>query len=414
MLNIQEYISCFENIEQANPHLRQKLSVIADKQQLISASDGTQWDSYYYRPGLHADETNPITKESNGLILDEDGDIIAKAFNMPLELDDIKGIPSEFDIEDCHLQEMTDGVRIIIYSWGGEWYVASENSVTGDELIHNTHKDVPALYNHIIQDHIAFRGDYIHWSKPFADIDPKLCFVFDYVDPRNCKIAPVYSNSLVLLTIVDKETGRELPQPRSDSFCNQWDLARPKGVKVEFSKGVQDFIDNMNTFSKGAMLVDSNGMRVKINNTLYYAIRNAIQAGDVITPTHVAKIVQACKDQIDLVQTAKEYPQFQHAISFMMQVRDALWEELTILWNAAKIYKDDPKVFADMVKDHPLNAVMFLKRDGQIDSIRDAVYNMDAHKLVANSRRKDEKEFELIKRNLKIGNVLGGLEHGGV
>jgi hypothetical protein len=208
--------------------------------------------------------------------------------------------------------------------------------------------------------------------------------------------------------MANTESGKELSISRVDEFADKWKFRRPTRQSMRSMKALDMILKNPMPLIKGTMLIDKNGMRVKVPNPIYDAVKNAKMAGNMVKPLHAAKILQACKDQVDILQVARAFPEFQHVLGFFMQVRDELWNELLILWNTARDYQKDDKRFAEIVQYHPLNALLFMLKDGKINSLKEAVYTLDPHKIMRNAERKYEKEFDVIKRSLQISNSFGG------
>jgi len=86
MLKIRQYIYCFDSIDEANVHLKSNLNIECSKE-IIYDAEGHQYDIYIYYPGIRADLTNPIVRETQGLMLFNDGDILTKMYDFPLETD---------------------------------------------------------------------------------------------------------------------------------------------------------------------------------------------------------------------------------------------------------------------------------------------------------------------------------------
>jgi hypothetical protein len=193
-----------------------------------------------------------------------------------------------------------------------------------------------------------------------------------------------------------------------DNAANRLDLARPHRGTVCGFNSLGARLRMMRALAPGLMLADSDGERCLISNPIYRAVRNAKAAGDRVRPTHMAKILQSFRDKADLVSVCAAYEDFMPMLDLLWSVRVELWQELTMLWNEAR--DKDLREFAGMVQHHPLNFLLFMLKNREIDGLKDAVENIKPIKLIGCAKHKWEKEFVQAENILKIGGNTHAVE----
>lgn len=408
MLKIQEFISCFEDIEEANVHLRRGLDLKIKEDELVKCSNSLKMSIhrrvYLYNCGVHSNVADPLVQEANVLILDDKANLVAKGPNRPLEALCSEDLPSDFRLEGAIAEEMTDGITVLIYNYEDEWHVATEKSVDASNYIPGMQLSTFS-YDYEVKG--LFQRRYGDWPKPFDDVSSDLCFTFDYVSPHNRIVMPYTSPGMFLLSIVDVASGTEIEQHFVNKYANKWDYLRPNWNSLAGCNSLSKFLHNIRPLSKGVILRDTHGTKVKIPNPIYYAIKSAKNAGERISSAHIAKILCSCRDNTDISIIRSTFPEYSKHIELLETTKNLLWSELMILWNIAREYTKDPKKFAETVQHHPLNCLLFMFRDGAIFSLKESVEKLDPRKLAALARGKYEKEFDSYEKSLRITNCGG-------
>ena len=405
MLNIQKYISCFDNVEQANVYLRSnfKLDVIDDT--ILSDVDGSWYNVYIYVPRPSADLADPIVQEANCLILDEDGELIAKAANIARSVASVEQLPQSIVLENARVIERCEGVLLVIYNLEGEWFVGSQFSADARETPFG--KKGFLSYGSQFKTHLLnIRGQQAEWYDFFINVDPRLCFSFLFRLPKSSGLLPTVSYDIKLLDIINTADGRSLSQERVDKIAASWCISRPPYRVGRDVDSLQVAVRSMPLFRAGITIIDKNDVRIDIDNPIFNALRNAKEARGRITPVHIAKIFNSCRDNVDLKQIERAFPEYKPILEITEAVTEELFGELITLWNHAKRYTDD-KSFAREVMHHPLNYLLFMFRNGKINSLRDAVMELEPNKLVEQAVRKYDKELQLAARILRVENGGG-------
>jgi len=134
-----------------------------------------------------------VTNKCRGLILDDNGCLVAKGFDKFFTYDQIINMGNEHTIptdEHFDIYEKVDGSLGIMYFWDDVNYIATRGSFESD-MAYEATKMIRDRYNHIVF--------YPEYTYMFEIIYPENRIVVDYGDVRK----------LVLLAVYDNNTGEE-------------------------------------------------------------------------------------------------------------------------------------------------------------------------------------------------------------
>jgi RNA ligase len=148
---------------------------------------------YNYTPKVQYEKLwNEITKQTRGLILDKEMNIIARPFSKFFNLSEHN--PNEIPNEPFDVYAKEDGSLGILYWNEDKPYIASRGSFTSDQSKHATE----LLYN--------------KYSQTFTKLDRDKTYLFEIIYPSN-RIVLDYGNldDIILLSIIDNKTGKDLP-----------------------------------------------------------------------------------------------------------------------------------------------------------------------------------------------------------
>jgi T4 RnlA family RNA ligase len=193
-----------------------------------------------YTPNVqYGDLWDEVTLACRGLVTDNRGNVVARPFNKFFNLEENKHTPtSDFEVFD-----KMDGSLGIMFKYNGEMICATRGSFTSDQSKWMT--DFAQKYNY--QDIIVDGFTYL-----FEIIYPENRIVVDYNGEER----------LVLLGIINTETGEELPH---NELFEGFDV-------VKKYDGVRDYSElkgKVEHNSEGFVVRFSNGQRVKIKGEEY-------------------------------------------------------------------------------------------------------------------------------------------------
>lgn len=367
MLKIQEYIYCFNNIDEANIYLKQKLNIENSPQTMYDA-DANKHKIYVYYPGMRADLSHPIVRETQGLMLYGDGEILTKMYNFPEEV----SIRDPWPGNDLKVSELPDGQLLSIYNLESKWRVASHTKVMANDYMK---VNLPGMT--YATELMAILGG----QEKFSTSHPDLVYVFNLVSKYDIRVMPYTQQIAYLMTIVDRRTGKELDVDVIQSVAKRMKFERP--ASGAYCK----------TLTPGIM-INSNEGRFYVANPIYTAIYNALQAGTKVSPTHMAKIFSKLRDERDLDVVGLTFDKYERMLDLIEDAYSKTVRELHLLWNDARLFRNSPAEFAGAVKDHPLNFLMFQYKDGEVTDIRKAVQNLKPEKLIEMAKAVNPTAFE--------------------
>lgn len=142
-----------------------------------------------------------IVQESRGIILDEsDGwRVVSRAFDKFFNHGE--GHAAPIDWTTARVQEKVDGSLCVLYSYRGEWHVATSGMPDARGEVNGCGFSFAALFWR------TFRAMGLALPEGSAD----LCYAFELTSPWNRVVVKHDSERLVLLGVRDRVTGQEHP-----------------------------------------------------------------------------------------------------------------------------------------------------------------------------------------------------------
>jgi len=408
VLKIQEFIECFgDDVELAFDCLKSKLGIDSTVHTLEDRDSAH--DVIMLKPHHRADMTNPLVREANCLVFDDAGDVMAKSYDHPIVIDIPEKLPAYFSLTGTICEEVADGTVVVIYNIEGTWFIGTGTSP--DAMDYLPGMSLPTFtYENEIKSFLGRR--FSSWNEPFENMNPLMCFVFNYVNPYANKVMPILSPELYLTGVINLEDNTELSNGALDSLGKRMDITRPRWTEVNGNASLVQRLLNMRTLAPGLSLRDRNDNRVLIVNPIYKAVKCAKDAGDRVRPTHIAKILQACRDKADVTAIVAAYDSYAPMLDLLHKVRRDLVEELIMLWGMAKraISAAD---FAAAVEHHPLKHLLFMCRNDELVNLRNEVDELKPIKLTRIAENKWEKEYDSASKLLKFAGGTDGDSEAG-
>jgi RNA ligase len=92
----------------------------------------------YSRKTQYEGKWDDITLKTRGLVLDNEGNVVAKSFDKFFNYEELVGSkfkPSQIPNEPFEVFEKMDGSLGILFNYGGEWILATKGSFTSEQAI---------------------------------------------------------------------------------------------------------------------------------------------------------------------------------------------------------------------------------------------------------------------------------------
>ena len=207
----------------------------------------------YSRTCQYENKWDNITKSCRGLILDKDGNVIAKSFDKFFNLEEHS--TEEIPNEDFEVYEKLDGSLGILFWYQGKWILASKGSFVSEQ---------------------ALKGKQILNSKYSVEPIPKgYTTLLEIIYPEN-RIVCNYGDDevLVVLSMISNASGKELDY---DSLLK---INEETGLPVvKKYDGIQDYKTLKSLISKdreGYVVRFRNGFRMKIKGEEYVRLHRIL------------------------------------------------------------------------------------------------------------------------------------------
>ena len=205
----------------------------------------------YSRTCQYENKWDEITKQCRGLILDQEGNVIAKGFDKFFNIEENKHIPTK----DFTVQEKMDGSLGILFWYEGKWILSSKGSFTSEQ---------------------AIKGREILDSKYNVHPIPKgYTTLVEILYPQN-RICVDYGDdeSLVVLSMINTSSGKELEYSSLKMICDETNMPLVKQYD-----GIDDYNQlklKINSNQEGYVIKFSNGSMCKIKGEEYVRLHRIL------------------------------------------------------------------------------------------------------------------------------------------
>lgn len=297
----------------------------------------------YSRTTQYEGKWDNITKSCRGLILDREGNVVAKSFDKFFNLEEHK--PEEIPNEDFEVYEKLDGSLGILFWYQGKWILASKGSFVSDQ---------------------AIKGKNILTSKYNVEPIPKgYTTLVEIIYPEN-RIVCNYGDDevLVVLSMISNASGKEL------DYVSLLKINEETGLPViKKYDGIQDYKTLKSLISKdreGYVIRFRNGFRMKIKGEEYVRLHR------ILTGFSNVDIWEYLKDKKDLNEFLDRVPD-----EFDSWVRNTMNElksefdkiEKEYLWIFKVINRvdgiEDRKIFAEIALKYKHSSILFSMLDNR-------------------------------------------------
>jgi RNA ligase len=289
------------------------------------------WIYNYTERTQYEKHWTPETLACRGLILDADGEVIARPFGKFFNHGDpqIGEIPVG---EPYRVTEKVDGSLGIAYELGGETLLASRGSFDSEQALEGTRM--------LAEEGLVIEG---HRTPLFEIVYPSNRIVVDYGERRE----------LVLLTAIDKETGLDAPLP----------FWTGRIVDHHEPQEIDALLSHERPNSEGYVIAFESGLRVKIKFAEYVRLHK------IVTGINETRVWDALRNGDDLDALIEGVPDEIHA--WVTGIRSGLQRAFDAeLRKAERAFNTRPgadrKTLAAYFKQSDANlAVLFKMLDGK-------------------------------------------------
>jgi len=297
----------------------------------------------YSRTTQYEGKWDNITKSCRGLILDREGNVVAKSFDKFFNLEEHN--PEEIPNEEFEVYEKLDGSLGILFWYQGKWILASKGSFISDQ---------------------AIKGKNILNSKYNVEPIPKgYTTLVEIIYPEN-RIVCGYGNDevLVVLSMVSNASGKELDY---DSLLK---INEETGLPViKKYDGIQDYKTLKTLISKdreGYVVRFRNGFRIKIKGDEYVRLHR------ILTGFSNVDIWEYLKDKKDLNELLDKVPDefdawVRNTVNELNSQFEGIEKEYQWIFKVTKRVEgiEDRKIFAEYAMRYKHPSILFSMLDNK-------------------------------------------------
>ena len=262
---------------------------------------------------------NNTTRMARGLILDKDGNVVARPFDKFFNLfERYETEPGNLPKDKFHIEEKLDGSLGILFNYKDKWDISTKGSLQSDQAKF-AREELLKLYD-------------------FRDLDPNWTVLTEIIYPDN-RIVVDYKDyvGLRLLAIRNRHTGEEVPAGRIPIIADKMGMDCRETyecsnlleslLSIKSSNCIEEFPFEHN--SEGFILKWDSGFRVKIKNPWYLQIHKAL---DKCNLRHILDMLEGREYRSVFLSLPKELQaQFDDIYS---QLRTMLWRVETEMKSA--------------------------------------------------------------------------------
>lgn len=390
LLEIQKFLKGFQNIEMAISHLKLSYDIEVTKDFILSTNGTTMFPVWLFNYDiLKARGDCTIENEARGLILDQNADIVSMSFKRFFNSHEQYVAKLDWDLARAEFKH--DGTLVVLYEYKGNFYIQTRRKATANVSIQSTNG---LTYSNAVIN--VLKEKFKDPFRPFRNhnIDECFCWAFEFVAPFNRIVTPYDKPDLYLLSIFNKTEIKEMPTLYSDDFAREYRISRPNSIFVEEIEEILEAFPEIDPLEEGFVVVDRNFNRMKVKNPSYLSISRTVNAGSRVVPRHFAEIVL----KGDAKEIISYYPEYREVLELMDNILSDMIEEVTTLWwiNSGI---DSQKEFAEAVKSHPLNHLLFMLRKGKITTIHEGLRKISPDILInETSKRSNGKITKLMNK----------------
>lgn len=328
----------------------------------------------YSRKTQYEGKWDDITLKTRGLVLDNEGNVVAKSFDKFFNYEELVGSkfkPSQIPNEPFEVFEKLDGSLGILFNYNEEWILATKGSFSSDQ---------------------AIRGMEILKKYRYERLVKGFTYLFEIIYPENRIVCDYDFEDLILLSVIDNKDGYEL-QIHDDKAHLEGikiiNLYNNLGFKlVKKYDGVEDYNTLKNIIdsnSEGFVVRFSSGFRMKVKGEEYVRLHK------LVTQLSTYDIWEHLKDGKDVMELVDRVPDefdtwVKEQVSHLSYGHYRLGEQCGKMHDYFRFgkYSDvDPeptkKEFAEHLKkvvDPKLHGIMFAIWDGKKDKTDELIWKL--------------------------------------
>jgi len=300
---------------------------------------------------INSVKTDPAVMECRGLCLHKETfEIIQKSFTRFFNFGEYEELTSQFNWNDFSAWDKIDGSMIKIRWYNDDFLITTRFSFADSECGISKKS-----WKELVIECLTKKQKQI--IKQFSSFT----FVGELLSPYNQVVKYHNTTNFILLTIVNNITGKEWQQSTTDEFNKDWCFARPK--QHHFKSDVECFayLDKLNeerSTDEGFVLIDSNGLRLKIKNKYYVLLHSLNGNGEMTSLKKLLPVI--LNGEID--EIISYFPHLKDIVSDVKMRLDLLLSELLLVWDCAKDIESQKDFANKIIPLTKMSSILFKVR----------------------------------------------------
>jgi RNA ligase len=207
----------------------------------------------YSRTCQYENKWDDLTIECRGLVLDREGNVMAKSFPKFFNYEELEGMtfrPSKIPNEKFEVFEKMDGSLGIVFYYEGEWRVATRGSFKSEQ---------------------AIMGAEMLKRYDLSVLDAECTYLFEIIYPENRIVVDYGVERMVLLGAYNNQTGVEIGLDQM-KYVNNFDVVKRYDGMADFKELKDSIMDDR----EGYVIRFDSGMRMKIKGDEYLRLHKIL------------------------------------------------------------------------------------------------------------------------------------------
>lgn len=324
--------------------------------------------TYNYKSFEQKLRKHDIVRESRGIVLDDQQNLIALPFKRFFNLGEYIEDDNQIKWDECDVISKEDGTLIIVYFYKNQWYIKTRQTWGDDLMPIGEHTWNNFFWNTVGQKlRTNLRIGYTYCFE--------LCSLFNkivrhYIEPQ-----------VFLLGVFDQSTGKDLDIYEHYRFYlknKHHNLKLPQKFEVISKEDLYEKLkveEEKNPEFEGFVL-RSNGMRFKIKTQSYLNRFMLFDNGNILNPKNILTLIINDDDHHAITLRPELKPYFN-------QIREKINIICSLVENEYK--KIDPSIsqkdFAAAIDKSPYKSILFNMRQGNL-SAQEALFQLRLKAIV--------------------------------
>ena len=298
---------------------------------------------YSYGKAISVEPDHPVIARTRGIIVTDDGTIVAYPFDRFFNHFEIQAKPLDFST--AVMLEKFDGTLINVFYANEEWKITTRGSFYPNEGIYQERFDL--MFTRLFD-----MTQLTYFNREYT-------YMFELISKENRIVTHYDEEFVALIGARSNITFEECSEEQLDSFANSNKIRRPEVYNLTNIDECIAYLDTLSDDFEG-IIVRSGVNRLKIKKESYFALARIKMLNDreifeyIVGKLHLdAEMLEWDEDVKGRIDSMKS--QWKTTLTFMNRVYDRIFAE----------FGHDQKEFAFASNEYPFYWYLFTKKAGK-------------------------------------------------